>query len=83
MIHCYLCYARTEEDFCCDTCDQYYCEDCSYHFTLHYQFQGARCHHCADQYHRKVTKEEIRDNKLKLIEYSRDEKIKQIIDNDV
>lgn len=67
MIHCYLCYAKTDEDFICDTCDNYYCEDCSYHFKIHYQFQGARCYICADQYHRKITKEEIRDNKIKLI----------------
>ena len=67
MIHCYLCYAQTDDDFICDTCDNYYCEDCSYHFTIHYQFQGARFYICADQYHRKITKEEIRDNKIKLI----------------
>jgi len=69
MIHCYICYStNVDEDFICDTCDQYYCEDCSYTFTLHYQHEGPRCFLCADQGRRKpLTKDMIRDNKLKMI----------------
>ncbi len=69
MIHCHICYSTAvDEDCVCDTCDEYYCQDCSYTFTLHYQHEGARCHWCADQYRRKtLTKEMIRENKLKLI----------------
>lgn len=68
MIHCHICFQLTDEDFLCDTCDEYYCEDCSYTFSLHYQHQGARCHWCSDQSRRKpIRKEEIRNNKLKLI----------------
>lgn len=64
---CYICYDTTEEDFLCDTCDQYYCEDCSYVFSLHYQFQGARCHMCADQRVVKKTIEQIRINKINYL----------------
>lgn len=67
--HCYLCYStRTDDDFICDTCDEYYCEDCSYTFGIYYQFQGSRCYMCADQDRRtkRLTREEIRDNKLEL-----------------
>jgi hypothetical protein len=69
MIHCHICYSTSvEEDCVCDTCDEYYCSECSYTFTLHYQHEGARCHWCADQSRRKpLTKEMIRENKLKLI----------------
>jgi len=68
MIHCYICFGVTDEDFLCDMCDEYYCEKCSYTFSLHYQHEGARCYYCADQNRRtKLTKEEIRDNKIKLL----------------
>jgi hypothetical protein len=66
MIHCYICYSMLIDDsFTCDTCDQYYCEDCSYHFTLHYQFQGARCYMCADQYRLTPLKEDKIKNMIK------------------
>jgi hypothetical protein len=70
MIHCYHCFTTiVDEDFICDTCEELYCEECSYTFSLHYQFQGSRCYSCADQSRRnRLTKEEIRDNKLKLIQ---------------
>lgn len=66
--HCYICYSTdVEPEMICDICDEIYCDDCSYTFSLHYQHQGARCHRCADQRRRKtLTKEMIRDNKLKL-----------------
>jgi len=65
---CYICFGQTEEDFVCDRCDEHYCEKCSYTYTLHYQHEGARCYRCSDQNRRtKLTKEEIRDNKIKAI----------------
>ena len=68
MIHCYICFQQTEEDLLCDICDEYYCDDCSYTFSIHYQHQGVRCYSCADQSRRKkLTKEDIRNNKLKLL----------------
>jgi hypothetical protein len=34
-IHCHICYSlNTDEDFICDKCREYYCEDCSYTFTI-------------------------------------------------
>lgn len=33
----------------CDICDEYYCYDCSYTYTIHYQHEGMRCYHCAGQ----------------------------------
>lgn len=68
-IYCHLCYStNVEEDQICDICGEYYCDDCSYTFSLHYQFQGSRCYLCADQRRlKKLTKVEIRQNKLKLI----------------
>lgn len=69
MIHCYICYSTSvEEDCVCDRCDEYYCSECSYTFEYYYQHEGTRCHWCADQSRRKpLTKEMIRENKLKLI----------------
>lgn len=68
MIHCYICYQKTDEDFLCDRCEQYYCEDCSYIFTIHYQHQGSRCYSCADQSRLKpLLESNIRDNKINLI----------------
>ena len=66
--HCYICYSdNTDDDFICDTCNEYYCEDCSYTFSLHYQHQGTRCYFCADQRRRKeLDKSIIRENKIKL-----------------
>lgn len=51
----------------CDRCEEYYCEDCSYLYTIHYQFEGARCYWCAEQSRNKIlTREIIRENKIKL-----------------
>ncbi len=69
--HCHICYSTDVEPdiMVCDICDEIYCEDCSYTFSLHYQHQGARCFSCADQGRLKpLTKEMIRENKLKLRE---------------
>lgn len=68
--HCHICYTTDVDPdiMVCDTCDEIYCEDCSYTFSLHYQHQGARCHWCSDQSRLKpLTKEKLRDNKLKLL----------------
>lgn len=62
--HCHICYSfRIDTDFICDTCDNFYCEDCSYTFSLHYQFQGSRCYQCADQYRREpLNKRDVKIN---------------------
>lgn len=67
--YCYICYEiNVDDDFICDTCDNYYCEDCSYTFSLHYQFQGARCYLCADQRRRNtLTKEDRRSRRIDYI----------------
>ena len=67
--HCYICYSSNVEPdiMVCDTCDQIYCEDCSYTFSLHYQYQGARCYNCADQSRRiKLDKRDVKLNKIFL-----------------
>lgn len=69
IIYCGCCYSMESidpETDICDTCEDYYCEECSYTFSIHYQFQGARCYMCADQRRRNpLSKAEKRDNKLK------------------
>jgi hypothetical protein len=69
MIHCHHCYTtNVDKDSICDRCDEHYCWDCSYTFSIHYQHEGARCYYCADQARRtKLTKQEIRENKLLLL----------------
>lgn len=63
--YCYICYRYTDFDFLCDTCDSYYCDDCSYTFSLHYQHQGCRCYSCADQRRReKMDVVKVRNNKI-------------------
>lgn len=50
MKFCSICFTdNVDPDMICDMCDEIYCEDCSYIFSLHYQFQGSRCYMCADQ----------------------------------
>lgn len=70
--YCWLCYTfplDPEPELICDRCDQWYCEECSYTFSLHYQHQGCRCYWCADQSRlNALTKIEKRERKLKLIE---------------
>lgn len=67
--YCWICYRfPIDINHLCDRCDNYYCEDCSYIFGIHYQHEGNRCYSCADQSRLKeLTKEERRNNKLKLI----------------
>jgi hypothetical protein len=55
---CYICLSEDifiddDEPLICDMCDEYFCYDCSYTFSLHYQHQGSRCYQCADQRRRK------------------------------
>lgn len=33
----------------CDKCGEFYCEECSYTFSIHFQYQGSLCYHCANQ----------------------------------
>ncbi len=67
MNYCHICYSKFVEDYAiCDRCDQYYCEDCSYTFSPHYQFEGSRCYYCAEQYRRTpLSIELIRNNKIR------------------
>jgi hypothetical protein len=69
-IHCHICYSLDiDEDFICDRCEEYYCEDCSYTFTIHYQYEGSLCYYCSDQKRRKpLTKELKRHLKIKYLE---------------
>jgi hypothetical protein len=66
---CHICFTKNiDENLICDRCDNYYCEDCSYTFSLHYQFQGSRCYSCAEQNRLKsLSKNLIRDNKLLIL----------------
>lgn len=75
MKHCGRCYTMdVDEEFICDTCEEHYCEECSYTFTIHYQFQGSRCYLCADQFRRnKLELSTKRDNKIKLITFAKSE----------
>lgn len=67
-VYCYICSKVTHDELICDTCDRHYCEDCSYSYTLHYQYEGCQCYSCADQSRLKpLKKEEVRDNILKII----------------
>lgn len=62
---CYICYDSTEGEMICDICDQFYCHECSYSFTLFYQHEGSRCHYCSDQSRKsKLTKDKLRNNKI-------------------
>lgn len=68
QFNCHICFGITEEDFLCDTCDNYYCESCSYIYGLHYQFEGSRCYSCSDQpRNRKLLYSDVRDNKIDII----------------
>ena len=51
---CYICLGKDifyddNQPLICDVCDEYYCYDCSYTYTIHYQHEGMRCYHCANQ----------------------------------
>lgn len=65
--YCEICNGLTEPEWICDTCERYYCEDCLYSFTIHYQFQGSRCYQCADQSRRTSLIPDLRDNSIRYI----------------
>ncbi len=62
---CYICYSQTEPEFICDKCEQFYCEDCSYTFTIHYQYEGSQCYWCSDQCRKKPLN--LRNSKIDYI----------------
>lgn len=67
-LYCHICYEPTSEEFICDKCDEYYCEGCSYTFSLHYQYEGSLCYYCSDQKRKTpLEKSTIRENKLKIL----------------
>lgn len=69
MEQCYICYSPDiDDEFICDRCDNHYCDECTYTYTLHYQYQGSRCYLCSGQSRiKKLTTDIIRENKLKSI----------------
>lgn len=70
MKHCHICYSiNVDDDFICDKCDNYYCENCSYTYTIHFQYEGALCYFCSDQERKRKRplKEDIRNNKIDLL----------------
>jgi len=69
MKHCHICCSPdVEEDMACDRCEEIYCHDCSYTFSLHYQYEGSLCFWCSDQKRRNpLTKNDIRENKIRLL----------------
>jgi hypothetical protein len=68
MKHCHICYKIENDIFTCDKCLELYCEDCSYTYTIHFQYEGCLCHWCSGQKRlKKLKKSDIRENKLKLI----------------
>jgi hypothetical protein len=47
---CHIClsddiFISENEPLICDRCEQYYCYDCSYTYTIHYQYEGLQCYH--------------------------------------
>lgn len=66
--YCHICYSETEPEFICEICDEYYCDQCSYIYTIHYQYQGSLCYECSVQNRlNKLDKNKIRENKLNYI----------------
>ena len=67
MIPCYICYTIADE-LICDTCDNHYCDGCTYTFGIYYQHYVSRCYKCSEQSRLRVlTKETIRENKVKYL----------------
>lgn len=51
---CHICLSddvKVDDDqpLICDRCGEIYCYDCSYTFTLHYDYQGSLCYRCSGQ----------------------------------
>lgn len=65
--YCEICNGLTDPEWICDNCERYFCEYCSYTFSLHYQFQGNRCYQCADQSRRTSLIPDLRDNSIRYI----------------
>lgn len=72
MKYCHICYSlKVDDEFICDKCDNYYCEGCSYAYTIHFQYEGGLCYYCSDQKRKKpLSKEDIRDNKMIILFHS-------------
>jgi hypothetical protein len=66
---CYICFSDDVECddgyLICDRCDEIYCYECSYTYTIHFQYRGSLCYHCSNQ--RRRTPLNIRDSKLNYI----------------
>ena len=73
MDYCYICYTENvDPEWICDICGENYCEDCSYTFSIHFQYQGSRCYLCSNQ---------MRRNPLPPIEVLRERKINLYVGN--
>lgn len=65
---CHICFSddifyEENEPLICDRCEEYYCYDCSYTYSIHYQHEGMRCYQCADQRRRKpINKRDFKIN---------------------
>lgn len=70
-IFCHICYSETSEELICDKCEKYYCEECSYTFTIHYQYEGSQCYYCSDQ---------RRKNPVNMIQLRRENLVKILFD---
>lgn len=65
--YCEICNGLTDTEWICDRCERYFCEDCSYIFSLHYQHEGNRCYQCSDQTRRRPLIPDLRENSIKYI----------------
>jgi len=67
---CHIClsvdvFIDSENILTCDTCDEYYCYDCSYTYTVHYQYEGMKCYWCSEQ--KRLKPLDKRDSKLNYL----------------
>lgn len=69
MEHCHICYSTKDIiEVVCDRCEEAYCYECSYTYSIHYQYEGNLCYLCADQSRRnRLTKEMKRSLKIEYV----------------
>jgi hypothetical protein len=80
IVKCYICHSPLQDLYICDRCEEYYCENCSYSYTLNYQFQGSRCYACAGQDRRyKLSIEEIDRNGALIIQIFRNKQLEKLM----
>lgn len=67
MCLCDICYSETNYLEKCEFCEKKYCEDCSYLFTIHFQFQGSMCIICSEQRRNNLATAKVRKNKINYL----------------